>query len=156
MIEVAVGCLVAWTWRKARKVGGRADEEVDFALEAAADRVHAVIARKLNGNSELERLSEEAEAGQEEPSVVTVRRVNEAVTAAVHSDPSFAEELEQAIARLDEAKQQAGSAAAGAYGLAVAGNSTVSAGDNSFAAGVANIQGGVHFGSPSKPGQETR
>lgn len=156
MIEVAVGCLVAWTWRKARRVGGLLDEEVDFVEDTLAGKLHAVIARKLNGNSELERLGEEAEAGQEQPSALTARRVTEAVTAAVESDPVFAAELKEAVAQLEAAKQQAGSAAAGAYGLAAAGNVTVNVGDGSFGAGVANIQGGVHLNSPSQPGPETR
>jgi len=156
VIEVAVGCLVAWTWRKARRVGGRIAGEVDFALDTAMDKVHDVIARKLAGNAELERLSEEAEAGQDEPSALTARRVNDAVTAAVESDPAFAAELREAVAQLEAAKQQPGSAVAGAYGLAAAGNVNVQVAEGGFGAAVANIQGGVHFNNPSQPGPATR
>jgi hypothetical protein len=155
-IEIAVGCLVAWTWRKARKVGERADGEVDFALDAAMGRVHEVIARKLSGNAELERLREEAEAGQTEPSTLTSRRVTEAIAAAAESDKSFAAELEGVLAQLEEANRLSGSVVAGAYGLAVEGDVNVKGGDSSFNAGVANIQGPVNIGSPSQPGPETR
>jgi hypothetical protein len=155
-IEIAVGCLVAWTWRKARKVGERADGEVDFVLDTAMGRVHEVIARKLSGNAELERLREEAETGQEQPSALTARRVTEAITAAAESDSSFSAELAEAVKQLEEAQHQAGSAVAGAYGLAVAGDVNLKGGDNSINAAVANIQGPVNIGNPSQPGQETR
>ncbi|MGW1491863.1 hypothetical protein [Streptomyces sp. NPDC002402] len=151
-IEIAIGYVFAWAVGKARRVAGRADAEVDLALDGAMDRVHQVVARRLGDDVELERLEAEAAAGQDEPSALTRQRVEQAVTVAVAEDPGFARELEAAVAAVQDAARGAGSAVVGAYGLSVGGNLSVQAEKDSFAAGVANVQGGVRLGNPQQPG----
>ena len=46
---VAVGYVIAWAVRKARRVGGRLDSEVDEVIDAGLDRLHEVVAAKLHG-----------------------------------------------------------------------------------------------------------
>ncbi|MFE3265845.1 hypothetical protein [Streptomyces sp. NPDC059215] len=150
-VEIAVGYVFAWAVRKARRVAGRADAEVDLVLDGAMDRVHGVVARRLGSDPELERLEAEAEAGQDEPSALTRQRVEAAVSRAVEEDAGFARELDVAVSAVQEA---AGGAVAGSYGLAVSGDLSVKAEGGSFAAGVANIQDGVRLGNPQQPGTE--
>lgn len=59
---VAAGYVIAWAVRKARRVGGRLDSEVDEVIDAGLDRLHEVVAAKLNGYPVLAELVEEAEA----------------------------------------------------------------------------------------------
>ncbi|MFJ7305511.1 hypothetical protein [Streptomyces sp. NPDC099088] len=153
-VEIAVGYVFAWAVRKARRVAGRADAEVDLALDGAMDRVHGVVARRLSGDPELERLEAEAETGQDEPSALTRQRVEAAVSRAVEEDAGFARELDVAVSAVQEAARTAGGAVAGSYGLAVSGDLSVKAEGGSFAAGVANIQDGVRLGNPQQPGTE--
>ncbi|MFE5031265.1 hypothetical protein [Streptomyces sp. NPDC056683] len=151
-VEIAVGYVFAWAVRKARRVAGRADAEVDLALDEAMDRVHGVVTRRLGNDPELERLEAEAEAGQEEPSALTRQRVEAAVSRAVEEDAGFARELDVAVAAVQEAARAAGGVVAGAYGLAVGGDLSVKAEGGSFAAGVANVRDGVRLGNPQQPG----
>lgn len=137
-VEIAIGYVFAWAVRKARRVAGRADAEVDVALDGAMDRVHDVVARRLGNDPELERLEAEAAAGQDEPSALTRQRVEAAVSRAA----------------VQEAARAAGGAVAGAYGLAVGGDLSVKAEGGSFAAGVANIRDGVRLGNPQQPGTD--
>ncbi|MFJ3775142.1 hypothetical protein ACIPX0_25945 [Streptomyces sp. NPDC090075] len=153
-VEIAVGYVFAWAVRKARRVAGRADAEVDVALDGAMDRVHGVVTRWLGNDPELERLEAEAEAGQEEPSALTRQRVEAAVSRAVEEDAGFARELDVAVSAVQEAARAAGGAVAGAYGLAVSGDLSVKAEGGSFAAGVANIRDGVRLGNPQQPGTD--
>ncbi|MFK4223424.1 hypothetical protein [Streptomyces sp. NPDC019890] len=153
-VEIAIGYVFAWAVRKARRVAGRADAEVDLALDGAMDRVHGVVVRRLGDDAELERLEAEAAAGQDEPSALTRHRVGQVVSAAVEEDPGFARELEAAVTAVQEAARAAGSAVAGSYGLAVGGDLSVQAEKGSFAAGVANIQGGVQLENPQQPGPD--
>jgi hypothetical protein len=153
-VELAVVYVFAWAVRKARRVAGRADAEVDRALDAGMDRVHELVSRKLGADPELERLAEEAADGQEAPSALTRRRVERALTAAAEQDASFARELEAAVKAVEAAAKSAGPAVAGHYGLAVAGDVSATADHGSFAAGVANIEGGVRLGDPREPGPE--
>jgi hypothetical protein len=153
-VEIVVGYVFAWAVRKARRVAGRADAEVDLALDGAMDRVHGVVARRLGDDPELERLEAEAAAGQEEPSALTRQRVEAALSRAAEQDTGFAEALEEAVSAVQEAARAAGGAVAGAYGLAVGGDLSVKAEGGSFAAGVANIRDGVRLGNPQRPGTD--
>jgi hypothetical protein len=153
-VEIAIGYVFAWAVSKARRVAGRADAEVDLALDGAMDRVHGMVARRLGNDPELERLEAEAAAGQDEPSALTRQRVEDAVSRAADEDAGFARELAEAVSAVQEAARAAGSTVAGAYGLAVGGDLSVKAEGGSFAAGVANIQNGVHLGNPQQPGTD--
>lgn len=46
-LELVAGFLAAWAVRKARRVGGRLDEEFDAATDVGLDRLHEVIAGRL-------------------------------------------------------------------------------------------------------------
>ncbi|MFE9435823.1 hypothetical protein [Streptomyces sp. NPDC006640] len=153
-VEIAIGYVFAWAVGKARKVAGRADAEVDLALDGAMDRVHGVVARRLGNDPELERLEAEAAAGQDQPSALTRQRVEDVVSRAVAEDADFARELAEAVSAVQEAARAAGGAVAGAYGLAVGGDLSVQAEGGSFAAGVANIQNGVRLANPQRPGTD--
>ncbi len=48
-VEIAVGYVFAWLVAKGRRVAGRADTEVNRSLDAAMDRLHELVSRKLNG-----------------------------------------------------------------------------------------------------------
>ncbi|WP_406218494.1 hypothetical protein [Streptomyces canus] len=153
-VEVAIGYVFAWAVRKARRVAGRADADVDLALNGAMDRVHGVVARRLGNDPELERLEAEAAAGQDEPSALTRQRVEAAAAREAEQDADFAKELEAAVSAVQKADRAAGGALAGAYGLAVSGDLSVKAEGGSFAAGVANIRDGVRLGNPQQPGTD--
>jgi len=64
-IEIAVGYVFAWLVRKANRVAGRADAEVDRTLDAAMSKLHDVVSTKLGEDPALKKLAEEAEAGQD-------------------------------------------------------------------------------------------
>lgn len=102
--EIAVGYLFAWAVRKAKRVAGRADAEVDRTLDAAMDRLHDLVSRKLGEDPALRRLAEEAAAGQEKPTDRTRQRVQLALEEAAEQDSGFAEGL-NALARAVEELQ---------------------------------------------------
>jgi len=99
-IEIAIGYLFAWAVRKAQHVAGRADREVDRALDAGMDRLHDVVSGKLGSDPALHRLAEEAASGRESPSDRTRQRVLLALEEADETDAGFAADLEQAVAHL--------------------------------------------------------
>ncbi|MFB7507688.1 chromosome partitioning protein [Streptomyces broussonetiae] len=99
-IEIVVGYLCAWGVRKARRVGDRADEEVDRALDAGMDRLHDLVSQKLGEDTALQRLTEEAASGQSAPSDRTRQRVQLALEDAAEHDPAFAADLEYAVQHL--------------------------------------------------------
>ncbi|WP_280722006.1 hypothetical protein [Kitasatospora sp. MAA4] len=99
-VEIAVGYLFAWMVRKATRVAGRADAEVDRALDEGMDRLHEVVSARLGPDPALERAQEEAEAGRDAPSERTRRRLIDAVEDAAERDPGFAQELARALAAL--------------------------------------------------------
>ncbi|MFF2820442.1 hypothetical protein ACFVT9_33555 [Kitasatospora cineracea] len=152
VVETAVACVFAWAVRKARRVAGRVDAEVDHALDAAMDRVHGVVEGRLGRGGELARLEQEAAAGQAEPSALTRGNVERELASATEQDAAFARELKEAVGALEEAKRAAGAQVVGAYGLAVGGDLTIRADNGSFAAGVANVTGGITLGNPPRPG----
>ncbi|MGW5325697.1 hypothetical protein [Streptomyces sp. NPDC004014] len=105
-VEIAVGCLFAWAARKARRVGARADQETDRALDAAMDRVHAVVSAKLGQETALARLDEEAAAGRGEPTPETRQWLQIVLKDAVERDEAFAQALRDALAQLPPAPGQ--------------------------------------------------
>ena len=153
-VEIAIGYVFAWAVQKARRVAGRADAEVDLALDGAVDRVRGVVARRLGNDPELERLEAEAAAGQDEPSALTRQRVEDAVSRAADEDAGFARELDDAVSAVQEAARAAGSVVAGAYVHPGSGVLTVNAEGGCIAAGVANIREGVQLGNPLRPGTD--
>ncbi len=100
-VEIAVGFLFAWAMRKARRVAGRVDAEVDRGLDVAMDRLHDVVSTRLGQDSALERLNEEAGSG--ELAGRTRQRVELALEDAVERDAAFAELLRSAVAEVQAA-----------------------------------------------------
>lgn len=149
-IELVVGYLAAWAVRKGRRVAGRADQELDQALDAGMDRLHELVAGKLGGDPALERLALEGQSGQE-PSERTRQRVQLALEDAADDDPDFGQTLRAAVDRLEELKQQ-GSAvtATGDAAGAVGGNVSIRADRGSAAAW---SMGNVTLGTPPDPQQ---
>lgn len=112
MVEIglAAGYLIAWAMRKARRVGGRLDAEVDGVLDAGLDRLHEVVADKLGGHPVLAELVEEAEAAGDagEVSDLTRKRLVLELTAAARKDDAFGETLRALTTQLRAAGQTAG------------------------------------------------
>ncbi|MFD4656320.1 hypothetical protein ACFWP2_11905 [Kitasatospora sp. NPDC058444] len=112
-VELAVGILFAWAARKAKRVAGRADAEVDQALDAGMDRLHEVVAARLGADPALELMVEEAESGLAEPTGRTRQRLQLALEEATESDPGFAGMLQTAVAEVREAEAAAAPARGG-------------------------------------------
>lgn len=108
-IELVVGYLAAWGVRKLRRVGARADAEVDRVLDAALDELHEVVTDKLGGDPALARLEAAPDAVTERVG----RRVEDAVADAAEDDQAFAAALTRAITAVRAAEQAAGATAAG-------------------------------------------
>jgi hypothetical protein len=108
-IEIAIGYLFAWAVRKAQRVAGRADGEIDRALDTGMDRLHDVVSRKLGNDPVLHRLTEEAASGRESPSERTRQRVLLALEEADETDAGFAADLEDAVAHLQSLAPAPGS-----------------------------------------------
>jgi hypothetical protein len=102
-VEIAVGYLFAWLVRKAKRVAGPADAEVDRVLDAGMERVHGLVGVKLGQDPALERAREEAQAGQGELSERTRRRLVDALDEAAERDTDFAQDLAQAVAAVQAA-----------------------------------------------------
>ncbi|MGQ4420739.1 hypothetical protein ACN6LA_001047 [Streptomyces sp. SAS_269] len=74
-VEIAAGYVFAWAVRKTKLIGGRADGEVDRALEAGMHRLHTLFSGNLGQDTALERAREKAAEGREELSERTRRRL---------------------------------------------------------------------------------
>ncbi|MET7887802.1 hypothetical protein [Streptomyces avermitilis] len=150
-VEIAVGYVFAWAVRKARRVAGRADGEVDRGLDTGMDRLHDLISRKLGEDPALERAREEAEAGQEELSERTRRRLTDSLEEAAERDTGFAEALEELVRELQSAAiGGTGGVSASGDGQAVGGNVDMHAQSGSA---VALKMGDVTIGSAANPSQ---
>jgi hypothetical protein len=144
-VEIAVGWVCAWLVSKARRVAGRADNEVDRGLDAGMDRLHELVSAKLGQDPALVRAREEVEAGHEELTERTRRRLTDALEDAAEHDTQFGAALQQAAQDLQS------KAVAGDGGQAVGGNVSVAAdGEHSLATGrdvnIQASQGGVAAG----------
>ncbi|MEU9022700.1 hypothetical protein [Actinomadura sp. NPDC048394] len=152
-LEIAVGYLFAWAVRKARRVAGRADQEVDRGLDAGMDRLHDLVSRKLGNDPALARLSDEAEAGRQEPRPRTGQRVVLALEDAAEGDTEFADALQQVVEQLLAASNPSAGVSASEGGQAVGGNVDIRADHGSAAA---LTMGDVTLGNPPVPGPDRR
>jgi hypothetical protein len=152
-LELVVGYLIAWAVRKARRVGQRADAEVDQALDAGMDRLHDLVAGKLVGDPALAALKQESAGG--EVSRRTRQRVQLSLEEASESDEGFKARLDELLAQVQEADRQAGAgvAVASEHGVAVVGGVSIRAEGGSVAAWtVGNVTVGGTAG-PREPGR---
>ena len=94
-VEFAVGYLTALAWRRARRIGGWIDPELDADLQADLERLDKVIAAELAGEPALSQLMFEAASDLEAPAVrpLTTERVRLALQNATEADPGSAVRL---------------------------------------------------------------
>ncbi len=157
MIESAfvVAAACGWAFRKAKRVAGRADAEVDRVLDGLMDRLHDVVTRALGANPALERLQKEASEGLDEPTQLTRQLVELSLTAAIEDNPQLGKELEEAVADLKQASEGT-SVQAGDGSVAAGGDVQIKADNGSIAGGVLTFNQGVSLGTPQKPSPENR
>jgi hypothetical protein len=153
-IELVVGYVAAWAWRKARRVAGRADAEVDQALDTGMDRLHQLISSKLAGDPALAQLETEAGKNLEVESVSarTRERVRLALEDAVEADEDFEARLTALVKQLRKVEESQG-VVAGEHGLAASGDVSIHAEGGSVASAVHH--GNVTLGNPPPPDPRT-
>ncbi|MGW7386872.1 hypothetical protein [Streptomyces sp. NPDC054794] len=105
--------MFAWLVRKARRVAGRADAEVDQAVDAGMDRLHELVSFRLGADSALDRARVEAGEGREELSERTRRRLTDALEDAAERDAEFAAALERLVEQLESLRAPAEGVAVG-------------------------------------------
>lgn len=129
-VDLAVGYLASWLWRKARRVGGQVDADVDDVLDASVERLHRAVLAKLGDDPAVKQLTGEASAGTEtEPvSPRTRQRVALALEEAAEQDGEFGRQFESLLADVKKA-DKAGSAtvSGGARSVVAGGDVTISA-----------------------------
>ncbi|MFJ8440689.1 hypothetical protein [Kitasatospora griseola] len=146
-VEIAVGYVFAWAVRKARLVAGRADGEVDRALETGMDRVHDLVTTKLGPDPALTRVAAEAGAETARLSDNTRQWLALSLNSTAEQDPQFAAALLAAVQAVQNAERSAGASASG-DGIAINGPVTINAtGAGSVAA--MRIDGPVTVGVPA-------
>lgn len=154
--EVAVGYLFAWFVRKGRRAAQRADGQVDEAIDVAVDRfgdkLHELVAGKLDGDRSLVRLQEEADSGAVEPTARTQQRMTLALEDAMEHDADFGGAVEALVRQLQETRR--GAASSGDGGTTAGRDVNVRSDRGSFAAASVTVQGDLNFGNPTVPGTD--
>ncbi|MEU4154225.1 hypothetical protein [Streptomyces sp. NPDC026659] len=152
-VEIAAGYVFAWAVRKARLIGGRADSEVDRALETGMNRLHMLVSSKLGQDPALERALEEAEEGRAELSERTRLRLEGSLDEAVERDGQFATALKAAVEEVQAATRAAGKTTAHGNGVAVGNNVEIHAEGGSVATW--ELKGNVTVGAVNPQQPET-
>ena len=129
-IELAVGLVAAWAVRKAKRVAGRADAEVNLALDAGMDRVHEVVAARLGTDPALEQAMTEAASEQGEVTGRTRTRLQLALEEQAEQDPAFASALQEAVESVQAAASKAAPGARAVYGNTFNGSTAIQSGDH--------------------------
>jgi hypothetical protein len=151
---IVVGYVIAWAVRKARRVGGQLDAEVDQTLDAGLERLHELVTSKLAGDPALRELQDEAADGQ--VTDLTRQRIELSVQAAVAKDEAFAKATAQLLEAVETARRSAGPVALGPGAAAVAGDVDIHAESGSAAAwSMGNVQLGSPPPDPPSPGRRT-
>ena len=101
-VEIAVGYVFAYLVRKARRIAGSADAEVDRVLDSGIERLHGLVGTKLGPDPAL-RVAQEEAASTGELSERTQRRLVDALEEATERDAGFAQGLKQAVAAIQAA-----------------------------------------------------
>lgn len=97
-LELVAGATVGYLVRKVRKVGSRADAEVDRVLDEGMDALHELVSGVVGDDPAVTRLLEQA--GEGEVSERATRRATDAIADAAEEDPAFATELAASVDRL--------------------------------------------------------
>ncbi|MFE2970415.1 hypothetical protein ACFXKC_43580 [Streptomyces sp. NPDC059340] len=129
-LELAVGYLIGWAVRKARRVADRADAEVDQALDAGMDRLHEVVVTRLGTDPALEQTLAEAASDQEAVADRTRLRLQLALEDAAERDAAFQQALDDAVAEVQAAAETAGPGARAVYGNTFNGPTAFQVGDH--------------------------
>ncbi|WP_412537957.1 hypothetical protein R8Z50_19040 [Longispora sp. K20-0274] len=95
-MDVVVGCLVVWAAGKAQRVGRRINGLTDQALDAAVDRVWAVVAPKLGADPVVQELVAESRDTGDAPLALRIR-AGQVLQKAAREDPQFAADLQAAV-----------------------------------------------------------
>jgi hypothetical protein len=140
-MEIAVGYLAAYAWRKARRVAGRADAMVDEGLDAGMERLNVLVAARLGADPALTRL--EVQAGSDLEAVTvpqrTLERVRLALLDEAEQDRDFAAAVQELVELLQTLEKQSGTqvgavTASGDRAIGVDGGNTgiISSGDSAI------------------------
>lgn len=152
-VDVVAGYLIAWAVSKARRVGGRLDQDVDEIMDAGLDRLHDAVEARLGPDRALGAL--ELEAAEGEVTSRTRERAEAMLATAAGHDPEFAAELDRLTIGLREITRTT-VAAHGDRSVAIGGDVRVCASDG----GVAAVRAGdISVGGrpdPTAPGQPGR
>ncbi|MFJ6904113.1 hypothetical protein [Streptomyces griseoluteus] len=151
MLDVALLSLCCtWLFKKAKRVGTRADQHVDEALDVWVDKLFELVKGKPEAAPVLTRLEQEAENGLAEPTERTRRRLEDALAQEAEDDPAFATELERAIKAIRDAKNDPAAGVQANSGGAAAQQMSIQADNGGLAAAVVN--GGVTMNAhPQQP-----
>jgi len=131
-VDLLAGAVVAYLIRKARRVGGRADEHVDAVLDAGTDRICELIEGSMGDDRVLSLLDEQAQAGTETER--TVRRAEDAIAEKLEADEVLQRRLEALLRELEG--RPGAIVLPGAGGVAAGRDVTIKADGGSVAAGV--------------------
>jgi hypothetical protein len=102
-LELAGGYLAMWGVSKLVRAGKRHGQKTDEKMGAGLDELHDAVVGKLGTDAALVKLDADVAQGVE-PSDRTLRRVQDAVEEAADDDHDFAADLEDLLARLEEAR----------------------------------------------------
>lgn len=152
-VEIAFGYFAAWAFRKVRRVAGAADAEADRVLDAGMARVHDLVSARIGEDSSVRQMAAEAEAGREEPTERTRRRVELALEEAMEADEDFAGRLNRLVDELERHRKAARGVPVSDGFITAGGNVEVRA-DNGLIA--RDISGTVNLGNPTDPGPVRR
>ncbi|MFJ6198102.1 hypothetical protein [Micromonospora sp. NPDC092111] len=106
-VEVAAGVVAAWAWRKARRVGTRADAEIDNVIDAAMRRLYDLVTSRAGGHPAVRLLEAEATFTAADPAAMgpavrpeVQRAAGAAIAQVAASDPAFSAEVRYLVAQL--------------------------------------------------------
>lgn len=152
--ELVVGYVCGWLGGKARRVGQRADEQVNAALDDVVERLgrrlHDLVLARLHGDPAMEQLVRQARQGPDAISTRTRQRAALALEEATEQDPPFGVALGELVEALRGAGARPASPQTDSGGLTVNGVLGIHAHGGSLAAGL--INGGARLENPSVPG----